>query len=202
MLSEANAAEEQAYRGKVRPSEEIEVTCGMCNELDALHLTLKRQFSGDLNEVRAAMLHQVRISNNDPQILAKWATNMLNNITLFNVRVKDGLQIQWHRKAGIGPAYTRRACDSKESSPYRENAESSKRAATLVHLSPRKKSYMLESNLADQSLAQYATEVREFPEEPVISLASEESFSPISPTTTFSLGKGDADLGDSSESGR
>lgn len=83
------------------------------------------------------MLHQVRTSNNDSQILAHWATKKLNNITLFKVGVKEGLDLQWHGEAGIGPAYTTRAYGPNERTPLK--LDRSKRATTLVELSPRKK---------------------------------------------------------------
>lgn len=63
-----------AEQSKTNPLEEIQNACNMCFELDALNITLNRQLSGRMEGVNAAMLYQIRISNNDPQLLAKWAT--------------------------------------------------------------------------------------------------------------------------------
>lgn len=102
----------------------------MSNEVEALKLTSKMQFFGDLTEVNATLLHQVRVSNNDPQILAQWAMKMLNNITLFNAEVRDGLDPQWLEEAGLGPAYAKRAHGQKgEATPSKLGCW--KRAANL-----------------------------------------------------------------------
>lgn len=77
--------------------------------MNALNLTLKRQFSGDLNDISATVLHQVKASNNNPQILAQWATKMINNISLFNADIRDGLDENWRSIVGLGPAYTNSA---------------------------------------------------------------------------------------------
>lgn len=70
LLLERSDAEGQFDHDKSRPTEEIRTTCEMNNKFETLNLTLNRQFSGDMNEVSAALLHQVRTSNNDPQVLA------------------------------------------------------------------------------------------------------------------------------------
>lgn len=64
--------------------EEIQLACNMCNELKALTMTLKRQVSSSLEEVNAALLHQIRLSNHDPQLLAKWATKALHKVSRFD----------------------------------------------------------------------------------------------------------------------
>lgn len=57
LLLEAKKSEDQVDRGNERPIEELSVACEMCNELEALNLTLNWQFSGDFNTVRVAILH-------------------------------------------------------------------------------------------------------------------------------------------------
>lgn len=146
------------------------------------------------------MLHQVRTSNNDSQILAHWATKKLNNITLFKVGVKEGLDLQWHGEAGIGPAYTTRAYGPNERTPLK--LDRSKRAATLVELSPRKK-FITAAGEPD-ALPSKPTPAEEwdFLEEPVVSLASEEVFPSHSLTRSFLLGRGDGNTDGSQENER
>lgn len=43
--------------GKTNPIEEIQNACNMCNELDTLNMTLKRQVSGGLEGVNVVILH-------------------------------------------------------------------------------------------------------------------------------------------------
>lgn len=54
--------------------------------MNALNLTLERQNMDspkEVAELHVALLHQAKISNFDPQILAKWAICMINDITFF-----------------------------------------------------------------------------------------------------------------------
>lgn len=87
------------------------------------------------------MLHQIRISNNDSQLLAKWATEALNNTTLFNVQRREdleGLRPPLLTEVGLGPAYRTRAHGQKETT-HKARQVASKRNAGHMDLSPRKK---------------------------------------------------------------
>lgn len=81
-----NSVVAPVVKGSTKPFEEIQNACNMSVEFNALNRMLKRQVSGGMEEVNAAILNHIRLSNNDPQLLANWATEVLNNITLFNVQ--------------------------------------------------------------------------------------------------------------------
>lgn len=187
LLLEGNDVGGQFDQEKSRPAEEIKIACEMNIKVEALNLTLKRQFSGDLNEISAALLHQVITSNNDPQILAQWATKMINNITLFNTEVSDGLSLNWLGEAGVGPAYTSRAFGPRKDDP-KETVGSWKRSAIPSEPISNKKNTLL---LTEQGTLGELTETHDNIEETPISLASEEDF--ISPVRNFSLGTGERD---------
>lgn len=88
---EGRHGKSQANQGRSDPLEENQLACEMSYELEALNTTLNRQVLRGMEEVNVTLLHQIRISNNNPQLLAKWATEALNNITLFNVRRREEL---------------------------------------------------------------------------------------------------------------
>lgn len=50
---------------------ELEVARGMCLKLDTLFVTLNGQILEKMEDLQAFLLHQVRLSNFDPQVLGK-----------------------------------------------------------------------------------------------------------------------------------
>lgn len=108
-------------------------------EFGALKLTLERKSSGDWPDIRAELINQVRISNNDPQIRAKWATRGLNNITLLNNKRKQGVNIGLLGEIGLGPAFTSGPTGCSSSGPGRENILRQKRGNFCNRASPSKR---------------------------------------------------------------
>lgn len=88
----------------------------MCQKLQTLSLTLNKQSSKSAEEIQAALLHQVRISNYDPQVITKWATDLVRKNASFKVCEKDdekGLNITIF---GLGPIHFHEGqCEQKES---------------------------------------------------------------------------------------
>lgn len=56
------------------------------------------------------------------------------------------MDLKWYSQVGLGPTYTTKAHGPKVRSPKNEKACPSKRAATLVELSPRKKHTIAEGD--------------------------------------------------------
>lgn len=71
--------------------EDLQTAVDLCLKLSSLKQTLDSSYESDLNEIYAALLHQIKISNFDPQELGKWASTLLSNISLFNNQERIGL---------------------------------------------------------------------------------------------------------------
>lgn len=65
----ASSSKPHAGKDKASPFEEIQNACNMCFEMDKLNVTLKRQLSSGMEKLNAALLHQIRITNNPQPII-------------------------------------------------------------------------------------------------------------------------------------
>lgn len=82
---------------------------GMCPQLDTLNLTLKWKTSEDSTLLQDDVQNQVRISNNDPQLISKRAIRLIHNISTYKGKVKDRLDSYWLGELGIGQAFISKA---------------------------------------------------------------------------------------------
>lgn len=68
---------------KSNPHEKIQAARQMCPEVEALHAKLDNQVLFQMDDLKASMLHQVRITNFDPQVLGQWAGDMVKSFATF-----------------------------------------------------------------------------------------------------------------------
>lgn len=102
---------------KENPEQELQTAMEMCHELKTLNLTLERQTSGNEEEIRAALLHQMRLSNYDPQLITKWAADLVRKFASFKACEKEaveGFNISLLQFMGHGPSNFKRACGNKQ----------------------------------------------------------------------------------------
>lgn len=111
----------------------------MCQEVDALHATLDKQVLFQMDDIRAFLLHQVRISNFNPQILGQWAGSMVKNFATFKAHQREeiyDLDLDYLSEVGLGLSKISKASGSKIAET-RNGPHSRKRATETLTSSPK-----------------------------------------------------------------
>lgn len=82
------------------------------------------------------MLHQVRLSNYDPQLITKWAADLVRKYANFKACKNDeveGFNVSLLQFMGHDPSNFRRACGIKQTCmEYQAQNNSHKRASPMV----------------------------------------------------------------------
>lgn len=149
-------AEKALIIAKDRTNADINLALAVSLEMDTLDRTIRRQLSGDLEEIQTAMLNQVRLSNYDPQALATWATGLVKQIGCYNANIRasaDGVSSSILGEFGLGPAYRSAPSGSKPIHVQGRSLLSTKPAAPIQLLDSSNKSSPMEKEQVSLSFS-------------------------------------------------
>lgn len=121
----------EAYE-KDNPEKKIMLAMEMCHELQTLNLTLNRQSLGRVEEIQHALLHKVRLSNYDPQIITKLAADLVRKYASHKACEKDdaeGLIVSLLQFMGHGLSIFKRAYETRRDMEERAQKSCRKRAS-------------------------------------------------------------------------
>lgn len=102
----------------------------MCPELDTLFVTLNGHILDKKEDLQASLLHQVRLSNFDPQVLGKWASEVVHNFANHKSLQREnteGVSSEILGLIGLDHSFISRASSTKIGKPIIKNLTSIKR---------------------------------------------------------------------------
>lgn len=141
------------------PSANLRAAYSICPELDTLCRTLNKHVLFDMGDLQTTILHQVRTSNFDANMIANWATRLVHNFANFKAQQREELvsevpeDLLEHARLGnpslrqarkdqyISPWFQMEQLDQ----PQEENNPTRKRAACTIGASSPKRPTLLSS---------------------------------------------------------
>lgn len=143
----------------------LKATRAMCPKIDTLHITLNMQVIEHTDDLQASLLHQVRLSNFNLQVLGKWASYIVHSLSNFKAQQKGEMERVSDdilSVIGLNHSFIQKASGFRTGQSIMERPKSLKKVAFTIEATSLKCPALLSTELSTRRMYSNIVDFRPF----------------------------------------